>query len=152
MIQPIESFTWQYSSVPRLKTFTVLGRVRHREQDGVEAVVDVEVRLALPAVAEHAQARRIAPQAPVEIEDVAVRVALAENRDETEDAALEAEAFAVGLDQPLARQLRGAVERGLHRERRVFRRRDRRSPRRRPIPSRRTRSAGRRWRASPRAR
>ena len=152
VIQPIESFTSQYSSVPRLKTLTLPRRLLHRQQHRVDAVLDVEVRLALLAVAEHAKRVGIARRLSVEVEDVAVGVALAEDRDEAEDAGLKAEALAVGLDQALARQLRGAVERGLDRERRVLRRRDDMWPRRRSIRSRRTRSAERRWRASPRAR
>ena len=67
---------------------------------------------------------RVGAQAAVEVEDVTVRVALAQDRHEAEDVALKAEAFAVGLDQPFARELGGAVERGLNRERRVFRRRE----------------------------
>ena len=58
----------------------------------------------------------------VEVEDVAVGVALAEDRDEAEDVAGEAEAGGVGLDQALAGQLAGAVEGGLDREGRVLRR------------------------------
>ena len=59
------------------------GRVgeRHRR----DAVSDVEVRLLLPPVAEHAETVGIVAQAAEEVEDVAVRVALAEDRDEAED-------------------------------------------------------------------
>ena len=52
-------------------------------------------------------------QLPVEIEDVAVGVAFAEDGDEAEDVALKSESFAVGGYQPLARDLRGPVERRL---------------------------------------
>jgi hypothetical protein len=57
-----------------------------------------EVRLALLAIAEDA-ASWGRPQAPREVEHVAVRVALAEDRDEPEDPALNAEALAVGADE-----------------------------------------------------
>src|SRR5204862_2960918 len=53
--------------------------------DRVDAVVHVEVRLALLAVAENVQDLRIGAQPLVEVENVPVRVALAENGDEAED-------------------------------------------------------------------
>ena len=92
-------------------------RLFRRELHRRDAVSDVEVRLLLPAVAEHAQARRIAAQASTEVEDVAVRVALAEDRDEAKDDSHEAVPMCVRLDETLPCQLRRAVERRLHRER-----------------------------------
>ena len=71
-----------------------------REQHRIDAVVHIEVGLALLAVAENAQPRRVLAQLLVEVEDVAVGVALAEDRDEAEDIALKPETFAIGLDQP----------------------------------------------------
>src|SRR5581483_11373675 len=85
-------------------------------ENRVDAVPDVKVGLPLPAVAEDIEPRRIGEKLLVEVEDVAVRVALAEDRDEAEDPAAHPIAFAVGRDHPLARQFRGAVERGLDRE------------------------------------
>ena len=123
-----------------------------REQHRVDAVVHVEIGFALLAVAEHVKLRRVVAQLLVEVEDVAVRVALAEDRDEAEDVGLESEALAVGLDHAFGGQLRGAVERGLEREGRVLRRRkylrlavDRAGRRERH-------ALARRSRASPRAR
>ena len=84
-IQPIESLTSQYSSVPRLKMLTFVRGLVEREQHRVDAVLHVEVRLALPAVAEHAQLSGRMLAGCVEVEHVAVRVALAEDRDEAED-------------------------------------------------------------------
>ena len=57
----------------------------------------------------------------VEVEDMPVRVAFAEDGYEPEDVALEVEAFAVGLDQRFGGQLGRAVEGCLHGEGRVFR-------------------------------
>src|SRR5207253_664787 len=94
------------------------------EQDGVDAVLNVEVGLALLAVAEDADAGRVAQQLPIEIDDMAMRVALAEDGDEAEHVSLEAEAGAVGRDQRFARHLRGAVEARLYRERTRLRRRE----------------------------
>ena len=99
----MESFTSQYSSVPRLKMLTALGGLLHRQQDRVHAVLHVQVRLALRAVAQHVQLVGMRQQLLVEIEDVAVGVALAQDRDEAEDVALEAEAFAIGRDQAFGR-------------------------------------------------
>ena len=82
-----------------------------------DAVADVEVRLLLPTVAEHAQMLGILAKTPTEIEDVTMRIALAEDRNETKDEPNEAVAMCVRLDQALPGELRGAVERGLHRER-----------------------------------
>src|ERR1019366_4949165 len=95
-------------------------RILHRQKDRVDAVLNVEVGLALPAVAENTELGWIVAKAAVEIENVPVRVALAENRDEAEDVALEPVAFAVGLDQAFTSELRGAVERRLNRERHVL--------------------------------
>ena len=53
---------------------------------------------------------------PVEIEYVAVRVALAQNGNEAKDIPLEAEAFAISLDQRFAGQFGSRIERSLHRE------------------------------------
>ncbi len=52
-----------------------------------DAVPDVEIRLLLAAVAEHAQAVGIALERAVEVEDVPVGVALAQDRDEAEASA-----------------------------------------------------------------
>src|SRR5207244_3433120 len=74
-----------------------------RQHDRVHAVADVQVRLPLPAVAEHAQDGRIVAQAFDKIEHVPVRIPLADERDEAKDEALEIEAGAIRLDEPLAR-------------------------------------------------
>src|ERR1051325_9002360 len=72
-------------------------RTLRRHENRVDAVLYVEIRLALLAVTEDAQARRVLPQAVVEVEDVAVRVALAENRHESKDPPLHPEALAKRL-------------------------------------------------------
>src|SRR5262249_39811381 len=90
------------------------------EHHGGNAILDVEVRLALFAVAQDVDLVRIAEQLVEEVEDVSVRVMLAQDGDEAEDVTLEAKARAVGGDQPLAGDLGGGVEAGLHRERRVL--------------------------------
>src|SRR5271154_4927687 len=60
----------------------------------------------------------------VKIQNVAVRVAFAENRDEAENVALEPVTLTVSVDETFAREFRRGVERGLDRERTIFRRRD----------------------------
>src|SRR5579883_2130642 len=54
---------------------------------------------------------------------MAVTIALAEYRDEPIDPRLEAEAFDIGCNETLAGELGSAIERGLDRKGRVFRRR-----------------------------
>ena len=112
------------SSVPRLKILTLSLRLVDRKKHRIDAVLHVHVGFALRAVAKHVQRRRVGSEPLEEIEDMAMGVALAEHRDEAEDVALEAEALAIGLDQAFAGELRGAVERGLDRKRRVLRRRE----------------------------
>src|SRR5262245_39972452 len=55
-----------------------VGELLQHGEDGVYAVVDVEVRLPLVAVAEHAELVRVHSQAFVEVKHMAVRVTLAE--------------------------------------------------------------------------
>src|ERR1035437_11089569 len=56
----------------------------------------------------------------VEIKNVAVRVAFAENGNETENVALKLKTFAVGRNHAFAGNLGRSVERGLHGKRRGF--------------------------------
>ena len=60
----------------------------------------------------------------VKIQNVAVRVALAENRDEPEDVSLESVALAISVDEPSHASFGRRVKRSLDRERRVLRRGD----------------------------
>ena len=71
---------------------------RDEQRDRIEAVADVEVRLPLPAVAQHVQPRRVLAQRAIEVEEVPVGVALAHDRDEAQDDAAEPVALAVRLD------------------------------------------------------
>ena len=89
MIQPIESFSSQYSSVPRLKTLTLIGGAVQRDEDRVDAILYVEIGLALACRCRARVTGTGRAQASVEIEHMAVRVALAEDRDEPEDPRLE---------------------------------------------------------------
>src|SRR5216110_2276405 len=101
-------------------------RLFHRGQDRIDAIPDVQVRLLLAPVAEYPQVGRIAAERLVEVEYVAVRVALTKDRDEAENESLEPESLAIRFDQSLARELRRAVERGLDRKRRCLRSREHR--------------------------
>jgi hypothetical protein len=93
-------------------------------EDRGHAVLHVEVGLALAAVAEHAQAGRVAAKRVVEIEDVTVRVALSEDRHEPKDEPRESISRGICLDQPLAGQLGRRVERRLDREGSILGRRE----------------------------
>src|ERR1041385_488522 len=99
-------------------------RLRERQQDRVDAVVNVEIGLPLLAVAEDAQMHRVVTQLPEEVEDVPVGVALSEDRHEAEDVPLEPEALTIGLDQAFRRELGGAVEGGLDGQGSLLRRRE----------------------------
>src|SRR5262249_28905067 len=70
--------------------------------------------------AEDGEVGWIASELTVEIEYVAVRIALAQDGHEAENPRLQTESFAIGGDQPLAGELGGSVQGGLHRKRRVF--------------------------------
>src|SRR5207237_5635503 len=83
-----------------------------------------EVPLALLAVPQHVNVLGVIGELLVEIVDVPVAVALAEDRDESEDEAAEVEPRGVRLDQSLAGELAGAIERRLHGKGRVLRRRE----------------------------
>src|SRR5665213_1070430 len=73
----------------------------------------MEIGFLLAAVAEHSEVIRVLPEPLVEIEHMPVGVAFAHDRDKAEDIAFEAKTLRVSLDQALAGELRGAVERGL---------------------------------------
>src|ERR1700728_2104796 len=92
-----------------------------RRQYRIDAIGDVEIGFALQPVAEDVQAGRVLGKALHEIEDVTVRVALAEDGDGAKDIAAHRKAFGVRGDKTLAGELRSPVERSLDRERPVLR-------------------------------
>lgn len=92
-------------------------------EDCRHAVLDVQVGLLLAPIPEDPQPIRIPLKLAVEVEHVAVGIALAENRHKATDHACEAVAGAVSADQALAGELRCSVKRSLQRERSVLRRR-----------------------------
>src|ERR1043166_351600 len=96
----------------------------HDVQHGVEAVVHVEVRLPLAPVAQYLEVIRMGEQLFKKVEHVPMRIALAENRNESENVTLKTITLAVGANQRLARQLRGSIERSLDRKWRLFRSRN----------------------------
>src|ERR1039458_3730440 len=82
-------------------------------EDRRDAVFDVEVGLALPAIAEHLEIFGMGLELAVEIENVTVRVALSQDGYEAKNVAPHAKAFAIGGNQPFGGHLRRGVERGL---------------------------------------
>src|ERR1700691_245754 len=74
------------------------------------------------AVPEHMEAFGVFGKLLIKIEHVPVRVTLSHDRYESKIVALQAKAFAIGLDQAFRRECGGTVERSLHRERTGFRR------------------------------
>src|ERR1022692_1072319 len=91
-------------------------------KDRVDAILHIQIRFPLMAVAQHMQMFRMLGKLLVEIEHVTVRVTLSQNRDESKNVALYSEAFAIGLNQAFRSQLRGAVKGSLDGERTRFRR------------------------------
>lgn len=86
-------------------------------EDGVDAVLDVKVALALGAVTEDAEVAGVFEELFVKIKNVAVRVTFSEDGDEAEDVRfVDLAAFGVGGDEAFAGDFAGAVERGLNRE------------------------------------
>jgi len=63
------------------------------QQPRVEAILNVQVRLPLPSIAEHAQQRGIPQKLLVKVGYVSVRVLLVQDRDEPEDP----RAYRIGL-------------------------------------------------------
>ena len=116
-IQPTESFTVQYVSTPRLKMSNPLPV--ESADDRTAAVADLEVALALTAVAEDVQVVGMVGELRDEVDHVAVGVARAEDRHEPVHGRRESEALGVRRDEPLGR-LRCAVQRGLAGERRIL--------------------------------
>ena len=80
------------------------------QEDGIDAVLHIQIGFALLTIAQHLQFFRMVAQLFVEVKDMPVRVAFAENRDEPEKITLETEALAVSGDQAFARQFRSAIQ------------------------------------------
>ena len=70
--------------------------------DRGDAIADIQVGLLLAPIAEHPQAGRILPQRLVEVEDVAVGVALSQDRDKAKHQPREPVAVGVCPDQAFA--------------------------------------------------
>ena len=82
-----------------------------------DAILHIQIRFFLMAVAQHMKMFRMLGKLLVKIEHVPVRVALSQNRYEAKNEALHSEAFAVGLNQAFGSQLRSPVKRSLNRKR-----------------------------------
>ena len=74
----------------------------HGQQHGINAILHVEIGLALLAIAQDRQAQWIILQLLVKIEDMPMGISLAEYGYETKDARLKAEALAIRRYQPFA--------------------------------------------------
>src|SRR6185437_8489666 len=96
-----------------------LSRVEHR----ADAILDVQIALALLAIAQYFDAGWVGLELSQEVEHMAMRIALAEDGNEAEDAGFEAKPRAIGADQTFAGQFAGRIERSLNRKRAILRRR-----------------------------
>src|SRR5208282_877345 len=82
----------------------------------VDAVLNVQVRFSLMAIAQHMKMFRMLGKLVIEIEYVSMRIAFPENRYKSKNVALHSEAFAVGLNQAFRSQFRSPVQRSLDRK------------------------------------
>lgn len=76
---------------------------------GVQAVLNVKVRLFLFAVAQNVEGVGIFPQAFVKIKNVAVCITLSQNGHKPKDPSLKPKALAIGLNHSFTRQLGSSV-------------------------------------------
>src|SRR5258708_37787814 len=84
-----------------------------RLQHGVDTVLHIKVGFLLMAIAQNMQGRGVLREPVDEVVDVSMRVALAENRNETENESANLEALRVAGNKTLAGELGSAVERRL---------------------------------------
>src|SRR5262249_12573121 len=89
-------------------------------QDRVHTVLNIEIRLSLAPITQDAQVFRVFEELPVEIDDVAVRIALSKNGNEAKDESLHAEALAIGGDHPFGGKFGSTVKRGLYGKGAIF--------------------------------
>src|SRR5438034_1551794 len=82
-------------------------------EEGVDAVLDVEVAFPLQAVPEYPQPIGMFEQLLIEIEHVAMRVTFAENRNETKDIGfVDVSTLRIGREQSFAHHHPSSVEGG----------------------------------------
>src|SRR5438105_5913429 len=75
------------------------------QQHGIDAVVYVQIRFPLVTIPEYMQFVRMFEQLPVKIENVTVRVALAQDGNEAKNVRLHSESCAICLDQTFGSDL-----------------------------------------------
>src|ERR1700733_11490426 len=92
--------------------YFALGPVESCE-NSIDAILHIQIRLALMPIAQYVQMVRMFGKLLPEIKNMAMGIPLAQNRHKTENVALHTEAFAIRLNQPLRRQFRSAIQRGL---------------------------------------
>src|SRR5579863_8816371 len=84
---------------PKIENVHLRIRPLNGDKNRIDAILHVQIRFALTAVAQHMEMIRMFDKLLVEIEHVPVRVTLSQNRYESKNVALHSEAFAVGLNQ-----------------------------------------------------
>src|SRR5438067_8052967 len=83
---------------PDIEHIDFVARPVNGKQHCVNAVAHVKIGFALLAIAKDVKPRRITQQSFVKIEDMAVRVALTEDRDEAKNVSLKSKSLAISLD------------------------------------------------------
>src|ERR1017187_3669649 len=102
---------------PQIEDVYLTIRLPESGKNGIDAILHVQIRFALMAVAEHMKMFGVGGKLLVKIKHMPVRVALTKNRYESKDVSLHSEAFAIGLNQTFRRPLGSSVEGSLNRER-----------------------------------
>src|ERR1700676_4436944 len=69
-----------------------------RLQNRAQAILDIQIGLALSTVTQNSEMIRMFQKLLIEVEDMTVRVPLAQDRDEAKNVTLESKTLAVGLD------------------------------------------------------
>src|SRR5580692_9993350 len=70
-----------------------------RNKDRIDAILHIQIRFSLVAVAEHVEMFGMLGKLLVKVEDMAVGIAFPENRHEAKNVGLQPKAFAIGLNQ-----------------------------------------------------
>src|ERR1700689_4095175 len=81
------------------------GRFVEGGENRVNAILHIQIGFLLMAVAQHVEMFRMLYELVIKIEDVSMGVALAQNRYESKNVALDPEAFRIGLNKAFGGQL-----------------------------------------------
>src|SRR5690348_15523759 len=102
---------------PQIEDIYFIGSLLNRQQHGVDAVLHIQIGLLLLAVSEHVEGIGMFEQLLVEVEDVPVRIPLAEDGHKAKYIGADVKSFGIGLNEAFGSELGSAVQGGLNRKR-----------------------------------